>query len=355
MSDEAADSPPRQRSEPAGLVRMTEQPAPLPMRLTDAADAYFVARSPRKDSAHTTAAYRRDLRLLAAIIAAHLDVEVAELGVDALTVPVLRTAFAEFANAHAKASIARAWSVWNSFCTFLVTDGILAGNPMSGVTRPRTAKRTPKPLRGDDTPERLLTALADGARQARDPWPERDLAVIVTLLVTGIRSSELLDLTVGDIAGPPGERRLLVTGKGDKQRNVPIEPSLEAVIEAYQTSRLQRFPTRGGRLPSRAPLFTGRDGARMTRSALQHLVRSCYRWAGVYDRVERGTLVHALRHTFATRLGENGATAIEIMELLGHGNLATSQGYIQASTREVRAAAGSNPTYQTVRDIARRR
>src|SRR5664279_3517044 len=96
---------------------------------------------------------------------------------------------------------------------------------MSGVTRPRTAKRTPKPLRGDDTPERLLTALAGGTRQSRDPWPERDLAVIVTLLVTGIRSSELLDLTVGDIAGPPGERRLLVTGKGDKQRNVPIEPS----------------------------------------------------------------------------------------------------------------------------------
>jgi integrase/recombinase XerC len=93
----------------------------------------------------------------------------------------------------------------------------------------------------------------------------------------------------------------------------------------------------------------------MTRSALQHLVRSCYRWAGVYDRVERGTLVHALRHTFATRLGENGASAIEIMELLGHGNLATSQGYIQASTREVRAAAASNPTYRTVRDIARQR
>ena len=138
-------------------------------RVSDLVDAYFVARSPRKDSGHTTAAYRRDLRLLAAIIAGHLDVEVAELGVDALTVPVLRTAFAVFANAHAKASIARAWSVWNSFCTFLVTDGILAGNPMSGVTRPRTAKRTPKPLRGDDTPERLLTALADGARQARDP------------------------------------------------------------------------------------------------------------------------------------------------------------------------------------------
>ena len=75
---------------------MTEQSAPVPMLLADAADAYFVARSPRKDSAHTTAAYRRDLRLLAGIIAAHLGVEVAELGVDALTVPVLRTAFAAF-------------------------------------------------------------------------------------------------------------------------------------------------------------------------------------------------------------------------------------------------------------------
>src|SRR5450432_2557961 len=117
VSDEAADSSPRQRSEPPGLV-----PVPVPVLLADAADAYFVARSPRKDSAHTTAAYRRDLRQLSGIIAGHLDVEVAELGVDALTVPVLRTAFAAFADGHAKASIARAWSVWNSFCTFLVTD-----------------------------------------------------------------------------------------------------------------------------------------------------------------------------------------------------------------------------------------
>ena len=81
MSDEAADSPPRQRSEPAGLVRMTEQSGLVSVRLLDAADAYLVARSPRKDSGHTTAAYRRDLRLLSGIIAAHLGVEVAELGV----------------------------------------------------------------------------------------------------------------------------------------------------------------------------------------------------------------------------------------------------------------------------------
>ena len=109
---------------------MTEQPAPVP--LADAADASFVARSPRKDSAHTTAAYRRDLRLLSGIIAGHLGVEVAELGVGVLTVPVLRTAFAEFADGHAKASIARAWSVWNSFCTFLVTDGVLAATRCRG-------------------------------------------------------------------------------------------------------------------------------------------------------------------------------------------------------------------------------
>jgi integrase len=66
----------------------------------------------------------------------------------------------------------------------------------------------------------------------------------------------------------------------------------------------------------------------------------------------RGALVHALRHTFATRLAEDGATASEIQRLLGHASLNTSQGYIDATASEQRAAARANRTYRTLRDLA---
>jgi site-specific recombinase XerD len=70
--------------------------------------------------------------------------------------------------------------------------------------------------------------------------------------------------------------------------------------------------------------------------------------------VPRGALVHALRHTFATRLAEDGATATEIQRLLGHASLNTSQGYIDATAQEQRAAAKANRTYQTVERLTGR-
>ena len=77
-------------------------------------------------------------------------------------------------------------------------------------------------------------------------------------------------------------------------------------------------------------------------------MKSCYRAAGLQDRVPTGANLHALRHTFATRLAEDGATASEIMALLGHASLATSQNYIEATGREQRAAVASNRTYQAL-------
>ena len=74
----------------------------------------------------------------------------------------------------------------------------------------------------------------------------------------------------------------------------------------------------------------------------------CYRAAGIGARVPKGALVHALRHTYATRLAEDGASATEIQLLLGHENLNTSQGYIDATAQAQRAAARSNRTYRAL-------
>ncbi|GAB3824791.1 tyrosine-type recombinase/integrase [Kribbella italica] len=312
------------------------------MLVLEAQAAFFAARRPRKDSPHTTDAYRRDLAGITALLTDAPE----RLEVDELTAPALRTAFGAFADDHAKSSVLRAWSTWNQFLTFCVSDGLLAGNPMGAVARPKTPPLSPKPLRGEDTPERLLKSAADGDRRARDPWPERDLLVIALGLVAGLRSAEMRTLTTDSLAGRPGEMRLHVHGKGSRDRSIPVEPIMERIIEAYADSCERRFPSR--RTSRSTKLLLNRTGDPIGRGGLEYLVKSCYRWAGLHDRVPVGANLHALRHTFATRLAEDGATASEIMALLGHASLATSQNYIEATGRERRAATASNRTYQTL-------
>ncbi len=315
-------------------------------------EEFLRARQARKHAANTLAAYRRDLDALGTLIAKQQGYDdPAALPIDVVTGRALRQAFAEYATPRSAASVGRAWSVWNQFFSFLVADAVVAGNPMGTVDRPRPPHRFPKPLRGTDTPERLLVSSAappDRTRR-RQPWPERDFAVVALLLCAGLRSSELLDLTVGCLDGREGERYLKVRGKGGKERSIPIEPELDAVVDEYLRSRSARF---AGRSPARGePLFIGHDGAAMGRGALQYLVGRAYREAGVAGRVPQGALVHALRHTFATRLAEDGASAVEIMRLLGHASLTTSQNYIDATAREQRAAVRANRTHQALRAL----
>jgi integrase/recombinase XerC len=304
-------------------------------------DDFLVARAARKPSVHTLAAYRRDLGLIAELIGGP------DVTLSSLSPRSLRAAFARFAAERAPASVARAWSSWNAFFTFLVTEQVVAGNPMPAVDKPRLPAHSPKPLRGEDTPEHLLRAVSTADEGQRDPWPERDLAVLALGLCAGLRLSELLALTLGSISGRPGERRVEVAGKGGRPRTVPIEPELDAVVDRYLDSRRVRF----GRARPTSPLLVDRQGGPLRRGGLQYLVESCYRRAGITDRVPRGAQLHALRHTFATRLAEDGANASEIMRLLGHASLSTSQNYIEVSNEQQRAAVRANRTNRALRDI----
>lgn len=94
---------------------------------------------PRKDSPHTTDAYRRDLAGITTLLVSELGRPAEDLAVADLTGQALRSVFGVFADGHAKSSVLRAWSTWNQFLTFCVADGLLAGNPMGAVARPRTA------------------------------------------------------------------------------------------------------------------------------------------------------------------------------------------------------------------------
>ncbi|MBY8875816.1 tyrosine-type recombinase/integrase, partial [Micromonospora sp. PLK6-60] len=249
---------------------------------------FLTARATSKPSPHTLAAYRRDLRAVAELLARdHTPpLPLAALPVGALSPRALRAAFARFAATRAAASVHRAWSSWNAFFMFLVAEQVVAGNPMPAVGRPRAPLPSPKPLRGEDTPEQLLAAVARADGRQRDPWPERDVAVLALALCAGLRLSELLALRVGSFGGRTGERRVDVAGKGGRPRVVPVEPELDGVLRAYLDSRARRFGGRSVRPDS--PLLVDRRGEPLRRGGLQYLVDSCYRRAGIGDRVPAG-------------------------------------------------------------------
>ncbi|GIJ76438.1 tyrosine-type recombinase/integrase [Micromonospora phaseoli] len=316
-------------------------------------EEFLTARATRKPSPHTQDAYRRDLTSVA-VLAAELatpPLPLDHLGVDALSPRLIRAAFARFAADRAATSVGRAWSTWNGFFSFLVAEQVVPGNPMPAVGRPRAPLPQPKPLRGEDTPEHLLASAAQAEGRQRDPWPERDVAVLAVALCAGLRLSELLALRVGSLGGRAGERRLEVSGKGGRPRMVPVEPGLDAVLAGYLDSRMRRFGSRTVRPDS--PLLVDRRGEPLRRGGLQYLVESCFRRAGIGDRVPRGARLHALRHTFATRLAEDGAGAAEIMRLLGHASLASSQTYIEVTAGQQREAARANRTNRALVGLVR--
>lgn len=317
-------------------------------RLLDMIDEFFLARMPKKHSNHTLAAYRRDLETIVGQLVSVLDKPAEAITITDLDVRALRRAFAGIAHQSA-ATISRTWSTWNQLFTFAVAEQLLPGNPMAAINKPQVPKGRPKSIAGDDSVERLLRVAAKGRSGARDPWPERDFAVVATLLTCGLRLSELLDLTMQSIDGPEGDRVIGVRGKGNKERTVPLEPEVESILVEYLESRLRRFP---GRLSPQSQLFVNNRGEPMARGGLQYLVDQLYREAGIRSSVPAGALVHALRHTFATSLARNGASGVELQRLLGHESLATTQRYVDATAREVRAAARTNEAYATLRTLA---
>jgi site-specific recombinase XerD len=213
----------------------------------------------------------------------------------------------------------------------------------------------PKGL-GAETVSGLLAAIdADGGSQRRSNWPERDAALVLTAVLTGLRADELLRANVGDIrTTTEGGGVIQVRGKGNKDRRIPAEEALINVLECYLDSRAVRFPADTKRRgpstgieawPTTAALFVGSNGARITRGALQYRVLRAFKKAGLDSQRAPGALVHALRHTFATQLASSDVSVYALMKLLGHESMTTSQRYVDGAGAENRAAAARNPLY----------
>lgn len=312
---------------------------------------YLEVRSAEKLSEHTLLRYQTEAKGITALVARHLARPIEQVTPADLTPASMRAAFAIYSreggahgNGHGKSTLSGAWSTWNKFLNHLVQEGIVEGNPMAAVGKPRVPKGSPKPPDGGaETISMLLAAAKNGQPGTRRKhWPERDYALIACLVSLGVRRAELIGANIGHFGGPDGARRLRVLGKGDVQRFVPAPDALLAILEDFQRSRLERFPTKNGRLATSEPLLCNDGGQRLQPHQARYILDQVAAVAGVRGSFRVGAFLHGLRHAAAMMLVESGATAMDIREFLGHQSLATSQVYAASSDQRVREAAGKS-------------
>ncbi|MBS3979251.1 MAG: site-specific tyrosine recombinase XerD [Rhodobacteraceae bacterium] len=220
-----------------------------------------------------------------------------------------------------KATRARRLSSIRQLYRFAFEEGWRSDNPALRLTGPGRAQSLPKTLT-----EAEVLRLIDAARtRARNPVDRlRDTALFELLYATGLRVTELVSLPVAAVRGDP--RMILVRGKGDKERMVPLSAPARAALAEWLAHRdaEEEAGRKAGRAPSRF-LFPGdgRDG-HLTRQYFHSLVKDVAVLAGISP--SRVT-PHVLRHAFATHLLAHGADLMVIQTLLGHADVATTEIY----------------------------
>jgi integrase/recombinase XerC len=216
-------------------------------------------------------------------------------------------------------SLARKLAAVRSFYRYLSRRGMVNDNPVDGMRTPKQPKLLPRVLTKDDA-DALMTFPA-----GLTVWSLRDRALLETLYSTGARVGELVALDIGDVRELEGLVRL--QGKGRKERIVPIG---EMALDAIRRYRLS-LPLPSAGVPPRA-LFCNQRGGRLTSRSVARVVnRYSSRLAG------GAVSPHALRHSFATHLLDEGADLRSIQEMLGHASLRTTQRYTHVATDQLLA------------------
>ena len=225
------------------------------------------------------------------------------------------------AGAYGRGSIARRMSEVRSFCRFLVGNGLLDRNPLVGISSIKVAKRVPRVLSQQDVEVLLAQPTSD------TPQGLRDRAILELLYASGVRVSELVGLSLGDVDLRQGEVR--VHGKGGKERiSLMGKPAIAALRWYLADGR----PRLASKRPNHA-LFLSRLGSRLTARSVQTMLS---RYAEQACLEANRVTPHVLRHTFATHLLEGGADLRTVQELLGHAELATTQIYTHVSQTQAR-------------------
>ena len=294
-------------------------PEPIPLARYAAADDLRAAiglwsawlAGERRASAHTVAAYGRDLAFFIDFLVQHLGEPANLAALDGLVAADFRAWLARRAGDGAeRSSIARGLSVVRGFLRFLERRGLVQAGALAVLRAPRLPQRVPKPLSAEDA----LGTVAAAVDVAADNWQgRRDTAILALLYGCGLRLAEALGLPRR--TAPFGET-LMITGKGQKHRLVPVLPAVREAVADY----LAACPWP---LAKDGPLFVGARGGPLHPRLVQRQMEALRGFLGLPERATP----HALRHSFATHLLAGGGDLRAIQDLLGHASLSTTQRY----------------------------
>ena len=275
----------------------------------------------RDQSPHTVSAYRRDLDAFIAFAGRYYGdwdwKRVDRLG--------LRGFLGDFERrGMSRRSASRALSALRSFYRFLAVHHDFEHNPVRAVRTPKQEKRLPGHLRGEQTA--ALFQLVEAAAEDGEFEALRDLATLELFYSSGIRLAELVSLDLGGLDLLSDQVK--VTGKGRKERIVPVGSAAVRALRRYLAAReaLMRKPG-----ADRTAVFVNRRGRRLAASTVQRRIRRLFALAGL-----DGFRVHSLRHTFATHLMDAGADLRSVQEMLGHASLTTTQVYTHTSVERLK-------------------
>lgn len=275
----------------------------------------------RRASAHTLAAYSRDLVSFLDFLTEHLGELPSLAAIGALQPADFRAYLASRARVGIeRSSLARTLSVLRGFVRFLQRRRLASTTAIAALRSPKRPQSVPKPLSADDA----MRALDAAGSRVDDPWQgKRDAAILALLYGCGLRLSEALGLTRA--AAPLGEM-LAITGKGGKQRLLPVLPAVRAAVAEYLAACPHRLEADG-------PLFVGARGGPLNPRLVQRQIEALRPYLGL----PQTATPHALRHSFATHLLSAGGDLRAIQELLGHASLSTTQRYTSVETERLLA------------------
>ncbi|MGB9289904.1 MAG: tyrosine recombinase [Terracidiphilus sp.] len=310
---------------------MNPAAAPPIFSVDELVNSYLrVLANERGASAHTLRAYQRELHDFAAWLTKHHS----GLGVAQIEHTHIRAYLGSlYERGLSKPSAARALASIRSWFKWLAHMGHIQQNAASLVSTPRLPKHLPRVPSIEQ-----LNRVVDSVNYEAATWPARDKAILEMLYGCGIRNAELVGLNLDDIHW--ANEAILVRGKGQKQRYVPLGDAAAQALRAYLSERSARLDAASEHAAISTPaLFLNLQlrgiakgsQARLTTRSIGRIVKRIAILRGLSSEVHP----HTLRHSFGTHLLEEGADLRAIQELLGHERLSTTQRYTQLTAAQL--------------------